>query len=169
MDKRRLMHLAEAVLLDFTSEYNITDFPRIWDVFAIIEIESSWNEKAESPFARGLMQVSQIALQEISRVYKQEMEKKFGRPLTYDDMFTPEQNLWVGIRYLRRCFRIFIDTLDPIHNAVRAYNWGIGNVQKWLRESSATQAIKSLPQETQLYVHKFDWWRQRYHEEVRKQ
>lgn len=163
MPDDRLVEVVEQTYIDFASTYHILDFPLLSDVFAVIQIESNWNPKAESPYARGLMQVSEVALEDIGRLYMFEMEEEFGRLLTYDDMFDPKANVWVGIRYLRRLYRAFLDTVDPVHNAIRAYNWGVGNVRRWLESNLSTpQIIETLPKETADYVHKFDWWREKY-------
>jgi len=148
MNQTSLEHLVEAHHLDFITAYKIGDFPLLHHVFALIETESTWNVEADSGYARGLMQVSSAALKQINSVYSVNF--------TYDDMFRPDWNVFVGVRYLRWLYRVFLDHDNPHVLAVMAYNWGVGNVQKWFEEKKENERIdESVPAETK--AHLFDW------------
>ncbi len=148
-----LKNLVTAYYNDFVSEFNIQDFPKLHNVFAIISMESSWQPEAQSPYARGLMQISQPALETINRLYN----KKF----TYHDMLRADHNVFVGIRYLRWLYKA-LSHLEPTLReiaTVMAYNWGIGNVQNWLSLAKDNPQIKKeVPQETKDYVISYIYW-----------
>lgn len=145
-----LQNLTKAIYTDFAAEYRIADYPKLHHVFAIVQIESSWDPRAESPYARGLMQISQPALDTINNLY--------GSKYTYDDMFNPSHNVWVGIRYLRWLWRAFKDFENRENLTVMAYNWGIGNVIDWLRNRDTSAIASAVPQETRDYLVKYTYW-----------
>lgn len=60
------------------------------------------------------------------------------------DPLDPAQAIPAAARYLRSLY----DQLGDWSYAVAAYNWGIGNVKKWI----ASGGTKSVPVETQNYV-----------------
>lgn len=162
-----LRQLVEAVFNEFTTQYNIKDFPTLCDVLAVISVESSWNAKADSGKARGLMQITESALGQMQNLYRTEMLERFGRVLNYDDMLDAEKNLWVGIRYLRWCYRQFENCYDVRHMAFRAYNAGPSRVRAWLSavKPNHRDILATLPTETNNYVDLIDWfteyWRRR--------
>ena len=53
-------------------------------VKAMVETESAGNPNSETLYARGLMQISKVALKEIN--------DRYGLDYTYDEMFEPEKN-----------------------------------------------------------------------------
>jgi hypothetical protein len=61
---------------------------------------------------------------------------------------TPEQNRKFGEQYMTGLMRYFNGDVDT---ALRAYNWGPGNVKKWIKAGSDP---KKLPKETRDYVTK---------------
>ena len=123
-------------------------------VLAMIEVESSRDPTAETPYARGLMQVSKIALEQINKDYV------FN--FTYNDMFDPDKNLTVGILYFKWLYNYFTTRYGRCKGlayAVYAYNWGIGNVLKWLSATEPNNAeIAEIPTETAKHFAKFLWW-----------
>jgi len=152
MTRKMLEHLVEAHYADFVAAYKVADFPKLHHVFALIETESAWDPNADSGYARGLMQVSRAALKDINQIYSTNFD--------YDDMFRPDRNIFVGIRYLRRLYRMFLDYERADILAVMAYNWGIGNVLNWLamRDPSNCKIDEAVPQETKAHLIDFLFW-----------
>lgn len=158
---RTLENLAKAVYNDFATEYKITDYPKLHHVFAVIMMESSWNPNAESPYARGLMQISKSALDTINALY----EKKY----TYDDLFNPSINLWVGIRYLRWLYRAFETFENREMLSIMAYNWGIKRVIDWLSlEKDNVLVDESVPLETRNYLCSYVYWTNVYKHKIKE-
>ncbi len=88
-------------------------------VYAIIKSESNFSVRAVSPRgAKGLMQL-------MPRVWQQ-YHKEYSNSDKDDDIFSPEANIDVGVKYLK-------DLLDYYHGrvdlALEAYNAGISNVR----------------------------------------
>lgn len=125
-------------------------------VKSIIATESSWNPKADSGFARGLMGISKPAFEDINTRYKLNY--------TYDDMFKPKPNVIVGCLYLKWLLNYFKTRypLNPFYlqYAIMAYNWGVGNVRKWLEEVPFDNAHidENVPQETKNYLTNIAKW-----------
>ena len=139
---------------DFVMEYGIKDFPLFHHVCGIIATESQWNAEADSGYQRGLMQVSPQALRTVNFLYQ--------TSYTYDDMFDPAKNVFVGIRYMRWLYRYFkniqnLDTELAIPYSILAYNWGIGNVVKWFKYTQKSNSFidEAVPEETKSHL--IDW------------
>lgn len=100
-------------------------------VQAVIWQESRGNSNAVSRAgARGLMQIMPATAKEMG----------------VTDVFDPEQNIRVGTKYLKKT----LDTFDGDERlALMAYNWGPGNVKKWLAAGADSTKI---PNETLRYV-----------------
>jgi len=98
----------------------------------LIAVEPGWRPDAVSnKGAYGLCQVTPIAA------------KQMGEdPASYEWKFNPSRNIDVGLRYLRWCY----DRTGNWKHALYAYNWGIGNVRKWLKGKAV------LPKSVQLYA-----------------
>lgn len=147
----------------FKRKYHVKTFPQLHDVFAVISTESAWNPTANSEYARGLMQVSNPALRTINWLYS----TKFS----YDDMFDPAKNVFVGIRYLRYLYRVFKQTNSAgITNLViMSYNWGQGNVLQWLSMKKPDNSIidEQVPQETKIHLFDFIFWREYWNRELK--
>ena len=114
---------------------------------AIISAESSWDPKAESAYARGLMQISKTALEQVNMSY--------NLNFSYDDMFNPDKNILAGTAYLRWLFKFFSKEPEEIQLilVIMAYNWGCGNVRKWLKTKQDNRVIdESVPTETKDYI-----------------
>ena len=152
MDRKTLEKLVETHYLDFATAYKIKDFPKLHHVFALIETESAWNPNADSGFARGLLQVSREALEDINGLYSTNFD--------FDDMFRPDRNIFVGIRYLRRLYRVFLEYEHADILAVMAYNWGLGNVIEWLmlKNPSNCRIDEAVPAETKAHLIDFLFW-----------
>ncbi len=128
----------------YSKEYNIESYM----VYAIIKAESNFNENAKSTRnAVGLMQIMENTAIETAN--------KMGLNVTKEDLFNPELNIKVGLKY-------FCNLLEKYNNnyylAIIAYNAGIGNVDKWLEEGvikKDASDIENVPfRETNNYVRK---------------
>ena len=143
-------------LIKWLDENEIDEiFDDVFWLYAIIMTESSGNPKAESPYARGLMQLSKIALKDVN--------KKFGTDFKYDDMFDPLSNVKAGALYLTLLKnRIRKLGLDPSRFIVSvAWNWGLGNLLKWMRQKADNSIIdESLPTETKAHAIDVEWYYQ---------
>lgn len=146
----------------FKQKYKIKLFPLSYDIFALINTESAWNPDADSGMARGLMQVSQAALRTINWLYNVK--------LSYDDMFDIKKNVYVGIRYIRYLYRVFkqAECANHVHLSVMAYNWGQGNVFKWLamEQPDNSKIDEAVPQETKNHLTDFIFWREYWRKEL---
>ena len=110
------------------------------DTLAAVEFaESAGNPNAVSPKgARGPMQLMPATA----------ADPGFGmQPLTGDQINDPEANLRFGAEYLNKMF----DRYGNREDALAAYNWGPGNVDKWI---TAGRDPNALPEETRGYIQK---------------
>lgn len=99
-------------------------------VGAIIQIESGGNPNAVSKAgAAGLMQLMPGT----------------AADLGVTNVFDPKQNVNAGTRYIKQ----LIDKYGDVQTALMAYNWGPGNVDKYLAGQ-----ITTIPTETKNYVSK---------------
>lgn len=102
----------------------------------VIQKESSGNPFAVNSRtgASGLMQVMPATAR----------QPGFGvRPLNWDDRFNADENRRFGTEYLQAMLKNFDG--DQVR-ALVAYNWGVGNAQRW------DGNMNSLPAETRDYV-----------------
>lgn len=143
-------------IIDYTIEYYSKQYGvDVNIVRAIVMTESSGNPKAFSNYARGLMGVSKVALQHVNLLY--------GLNYTYDDMFDVEKNIQVGILYFKWLYDYFYNRY-PLKTAlmfsIMAYNWGIGNVVKWIKQTEPSNSAidEAVPLETKNYILDFLWW-----------
>jgi soluble lytic murein transglycosylase-like protein len=115
-------------------------------VLAIMREESRFHIKADSRAgAKGLMQLMPATAKELAR-----QEKSI---LSEDALLSPELNIPLGVRYLRRVLHRF--DWNPIYGAA-AYNAGPGAVTRWTREWGQLpldEFVENIPyEETQNYV-----------------
>ena len=128
----------------YAKEYNIDKYM----VYAIIKSESNFEENAKSASnAIGLMQIMETTAIETAN--------KMGLEVTEKDLFEPELNINIGLKY-------FTYLLNQYNNnyplAIIAYNAGIGNVDNWIKNGIIKEDgtdIENVPfKETNNYVRK---------------
>ena len=128
----------------YSKEYNIDSYM----IYAIIKAESNFNEKAKSKSnAIGLMQIMEPTAKEIA------VEMKLN--ILEQQLYEPEWNIQLGTKY-------FASLLEKYKNnysiAIIAYNAGIGNVDKWIKEGTIKEDgtdLENVPfKETNNYVRK---------------
>lgn len=103
---------------------------------SVIQQESAGNTQAVNARtgASGLMQIMQATAR----------DPGFGvKPLAWEDRFDPRENVRFGTEYLQA----MLDRFDGDQTrALVAYNWGVGNADKWSGD------LNDLPAETKNYV-----------------
>ncbi len=128
----------------YAKEYDIDPYM----VYAIIKAESNFNENAKSNSdAIGLMQIMELTAIETAN--------KMNLNITEEDLFDPELNISIGLKY-------FTDLLskynDNYYLAIIAYNAGIGNVDKWIADGTIKEDASDIEnvqfRETNNYVRK---------------
>ena len=122
----------------YSKEYNIDSYM----IYAIIKAESNFNDKAKSKSnAIGLMQIMEPTAKEIA--------DKIDLNISEEQLYSPELNIQIGIEY-------FAGLLEKYNNnykiAIIAYNAGIGNVDKWIKEGTIKENVPF--KETNNYVRK---------------
>lgn len=134
----------EAYVYKYSEELNID--PML--TFAIIKTESNFEEEIESKSgAIGLMQLMENTAKE--------QAEKLDMEYTKEMLYNPESNLKLGLNY----FNTLLDYFDQNYIlAFTAYNAGLGNVQKWIKEGTIKEDgtdIENIPfKETNMYVRK---------------
>jgi soluble lytic murein transglycosylase len=116
---------------------------------AIIHTESDWRIDIVSEVgAVGLMQVTFVALTDVN--------VKYNFNFKLEDLKNPEINILVGTTY-------FCDLLNYWRNkekkkelalnwAIMSYNWGLGNVRKWLYSKGDNAVIdEAVPEQTKAH------------------
>ncbi len=115
-------------------------------VYAVIECESNFNEKAVSKAgAIGLMQLTKETFSDIRRWMKEDFKD--------EEIYDPYVNLRAGTYYLSYLYKKFGDW----ELVMAAYNAGPGAVQKWLKDERYAKDGKlyDIPYaETRNYVKK---------------
>lgn len=116
---------------------------------AIMRVESSFNPHAESPKgAKGLMQVMPSTGAWVA-------ERLGMSDFDVSRLEDPETNIQIGAWYFAYLKNLFDDNTIA---ALAAYNGGLGNVQRWLREeiwSGQVDDLMNIPfPETRAYVQK---------------
>lgn len=123
-------------------------------VFSVIKAESNFDPKATShKNARGLMQI-------IDNTGIWAAEKMGIKEFKTEYLYDPEINIKIGCWYLKNLRNEIYEYNGEINNdlLLAAYNGGIGNVQKWLKDrqySSSGKTLDKIPyKETENYVRK---------------
>ena len=116
--------------------------------FAIIKTESNFRQDAVSGSgAIGLMQIMEKTAKE--------QAQKLNIEYSDETLYNPEMNLRIGLNY----FNTLLDYYEQNYIlAFTAYNAGLGNVQKWIKEGIIKEDgsdIENIPfKETNMYVRK---------------
>lgn len=125
-------------------------------VIAVIKQESNFIADAHSPYAGGLMQLTEITANEYAQ--------KLG--LDNFDYMDPKTNIQIG------CFVLssLIDKYKVCDTALAAYNAGVGNVDSWLENpdySKDGRTLYKIPySETRHYVERINNYRNEYKKRV---
>jgi len=117
-------------------------------MFAIIMTESGGDEKAQSYCARGLTQMTKVALEDVRRISKQEWY--------FDDLFDP----FIALKSAEVYFEYLLQSFKG-HKlfAVLAYSWGIGNTYRWIRSEPDNSKIdEMIPPTKKDYIFNFLYW-----------
>lgn len=121
-------------------------------VIAVIKQESNFVADAKSPYAGGLMQLTEETAHEYAA--------KMG--LDYYNYMDPETNIKIGCFVLKS----MIDKYSVIDTALAAYNAGGGNVDSWLQNSEYSPdgiTLSYIPfTETREYVDKINTYYEAY-------
>jgi soluble lytic murein transglycosylase len=109
-------------------------------IAAVIYSESKFSDRTSSAGARGLMQITPEAANDIER-------RSGGTTFKLGDLSDPE----INIRYGTYLLRELLDRYDgDVVAALAAYNAGPGNVDKW---GGSNLSIEEIPfPETRAYV-----------------
>ncbi len=117
-------------------------------VLALAKAESNFNEDAISHAgAKGIMQVTDETF--LFCIENTDIESK--------NIFSPDANIHAGVWYLSHLIKKYDGNTQ---NALAAYNAGMGNVDKWLKDtrySSDGKTLKEIPfSETVRYTEKIN-------------
>ena len=120
------------------------------EVLSIIKAESDFKADAVSKKgAIGLMQLTPDTAQWCAK--NLDMEN-----VDESDLYVPEINIKLGVFY----YNYLMQRYNNIDTAIAAYNGGMGNVDKWLKDKNYSDdgiRIKSTPYpETTRYITKID-------------
>jgi len=131
-------------------------------VFSIIKAESNFDPEATShKNARGLMQI-------IDNTGIWAADTMGIEDFRVEYLYDPEVNIKIGCWYLKSLRNEIYKYNGEMNNdlVLAAYNGGIGNVQKWLKDKKYSISGKSLDKipfrETENYVRKVNNYRKIY-------
>ena len=140
----------------YAYEYNVPESL----IYAVIKVESDFEPTAYSGAgAMGLMQMMPSTFEEMTS------DAYLGENLDVDELFDPEVSIRYGTYYLKYLHGYFNGNWD---NAITAYNGGMGNVSKWLKDPEYSDGKGNLTyipfEETRNYVKKVKQARETYQE-----
>ena len=124
-------------------------------VAAVIYQESKFRDRTSTAGARGLMQITPDTARFIAK-------KSGGISFTLQDLGTPQVNIAYGTWYLRYLLDRYSGRTTL---AIAAYNAGMVNVDKWVREAGGPDNFdpSTIPfPETRAYVSRVLGWRDDY-------
>ena len=134
----------EEYVYKYSEEYNVDPMLTL----AIIKSESNLEEKCVSRSgAIGLMQLMEKTAKE--------QAQKINIEYNAQTLYNPEENIKIGLSYFSYLYKYFNENYIL---AAIAYNAGIGNTEKWIKEEIITdkgRGIEKIPfKETNMYVRK---------------
>lgn len=139
---------------DYIARYSAENHLDTYLVIAVIRQESNFTADARSPYAGGLMQLTEETAAECAQ--------KLG--MNQYNYMDPETNIEIGCFFLRT----LIDKYGSVDTALAAYNAGMGNVDEWLSNpeySSNGVTLDYIPYpETRHYVRKINEYMKGYKE-----
>lgn len=146
------------LVVKYAKEYDLDPFL----VFSVIKAESNFNPNATShKNARGLMQIiDDTAIWAAERIGINDFR--------VESLYDPEVNIKIGCWYLKNLKHEIYQYNGELNNdlVLAAYNGGIGNVQRWLKDkkySSSGKSLEKIPfKETENYVRKVNNYRKIY-------
>ena len=130
---------------DYILEYAAENHLDPYIVISVIKQESNFISDAKSPYAGGLMQLTELTA------------KEYGEKLGLEDFnyMDPETNIQIGCYLLRSLINRYHGVLET---ALAAYNAGSSNVDAWLSDSNYShdgRTLYNIPYtETRYYVKK---------------
>ena len=130
---------------DYIIEYSAENRLDPYIVISVIKQESNFISDAKSPYAGGLMQLTEITA------------KEYGEKLGLENFnyMDPETNIRIGCYLLRSLINRYDGVLET---ALAAYNAGSSNVDTWLSDSKYSHDGRNLYYipytETRCYVKK---------------
>ena len=149
------------IVQKYADLYNVDPFL----ILGIIYTESSGNPQAESftidkngnknVIARGLMQLTSIAVKEVNRIY--------NRRFVFDDMLNPEANIEVGILLFKHYLEYWkknASEVFAIQLALLSYSWGITSTINWLKDTKPDNGFidEAIPETKQYYNESVTFW-----------
>lgn len=134
---------------EFVEKYSKENGLDKYLVYAMIKAESNFNPDVTSASdARGLMQLMEETAVERSNILENQSVEVY-------DLYDPETNIKLGTSYLAYLLNLYDGNIVL---AVTAYNAGLGNVEKWIKDGIIKQDgsdIENIPYtETSNYVRK---------------
>lgn len=141
------------IILKYSEKYNMDPYL----IMAVIRTESSFKKDAvSSAGAKGLMQIT-------DSTGAQSAEKIGIESYSSEKLFDPETNIHIGTWYLNWLLEQF-DYNEK--TACAAYNAGIGNVRKWLKDERYSKDginLDYIPfEETRNFVERVKKFRETY-------
>lgn len=135
-----------SIIGDECQKYNLDKY----EVLSIIKAESNFKPDAvSSKNAIGLMQLTIDTANWCA-------EKIGFKEVSKNDLYVPEINIKLGIYY----YSYLLERYGDFDTALAAYNAGMGNVDKWLKDSkysNDSKKINTTPyQETNRYITKIN-------------
>ena len=149
------------IVQKYADLYNVDPFL----ILGIIYTESSGNPEAESftidkngnknIIARGLMQLTPIAVKEVNRLY--------NRYFIFDDMLNPEANIECGILLFKHYFEYWKKSASEafaMQLALLSYSWGITATINWLKDTKPDNRFidEAIPETKQYYNESVTFW-----------
>ena len=146
----------------YSKQYNVDEEL----VYAVIKVESNFKPEATSSAgAIGLMQLmEETAVERLNVISSSEKSSNENNLLNAasineetdnNDLYDPETNIKIGTSYLAYLIELYDGNIVL---ALTAYNAGLGNVEKWIKDGiikADGSDIENIPyKETENYVRK---------------